>query len=263
MKSYLFFWKPSYYPRFRRDYQQWLQKKLKPINWSSGAFKTIPEGSRIFIMRLGEEPKGIVASGWTTSGWRSRRNLHTGDIENTNDLTFDSFADPDHPPVPLSKLLRIKNQTAGLWTAQGTVEMSDLITEKLEAQWARSAARVGSIPRREPKDPNEVPNQRYVEGAVTRIVVNAYERNPAARTACIDHYGATCTVCRFDFVKRYGNIGLGFIHVHHLMEISEIGKRYRIDPINDLRPVCPNCHAMLHSKRPAYSIRELKAMLRR
>jgi 5-methylcytosine-specific restriction protein A len=49
-----------------------------------------------------------------------------------------------------------------------------------------------------------------------------------------------------DFEKMYGEIGHGFIHVHHIIPISTIGEEYKIDPIKDLVPVCPNCHAMLH-----------------
>ncbi len=36
-------------------------------------------------------------------------------------------------------------------------------------------------------------------------------------------------------------MGEGFIHVHHLKPLSEVGYEYRVDPIRDLRPVCPNC----------------------
>jgi type I restriction enzyme R subunit len=43
--------------------------------------------------------------------------------------------------------------------------------------------------------------------------------------------------------------------------LSQIGHEYRLDPIADLRPVCPNCHSMLHKKRPAISIEELKKQI--
>ena len=65
-----------------------------------------------------------------------------------------------------------------------------------------------------------------------------------------------------DFEKRYGAIGKGFIHVHHLRELAEVGKSVVVDPVKDLRPVCPNCHAMLHRQRPALSIAALKRRLR-
>jgi 5-methylcytosine-specific restriction enzyme A len=54
------------------------------------------------------------------------------------------------------------------------------------------------------------------EGAKKQITVNAYERNPKARELCIQNYGFRCSVCEFDFGEIYGEIGTGYIHVHHL-----------------------------------------------
>jgi 5-methylcytosine-specific restriction protein A len=106
--------------------------------------------------------------------------------------------------------------------------------------------------------PDEVAEaQQYLEGAVKSVLVNAYERNPQARQACIDYYGVTCAVCGFDFELTYGTIGRGFIHVHHIKPLCARGSEYSIDPIEDLRPVCPNCHAMLHTSDPPFSIEEL------
>lgn len=110
--------------------------------------------------------------------------------------------------------------------------------------------------------PEEVPaSTTHTEGKVRQVLVNSYERNPKARAKCIAQYGAICSVCSFDFGKTYGKIGQDFIHVHHLREISSIAKEYVVDPIEDLRPVCPNCHAMLHTDRPALTIENLKQLL--
>ena len=89
------------------------------------------------------------------------------------------------------------------------------------------------------------PDEIY-EGAKKTIVVNSYERNREARDICIAHHGCRCAVCGLDFEKMYGDVGRGFIHVHHIVPISTIGEEYKLDPIKDLIPVCPNCHAMLH-----------------
>jgi predicted restriction endonuclease len=100
------------------------------------------------------------------------------------------------------------------------------------------------------------------EGGKTRVVVNRYERDALARKQCIEIFGAKCSVCGFDFLKRYGDIGKGFIHVHHLKPLSMIKKEYRVNPRDDLRPVCPNCHEMLHTRNPEpLSIQELQALL--
>ena len=72
------------------------------------------------------------------------------------------------------------------------------------------------------------------EGAIRQISVNAYERNPTARALCIQHYGPTCVVCGFNFGRAYGEIGQDFIHVHHLLELSQIAREYRVDPVTDL-----------------------------
>ena len=88
----------------------------------------------------------------------------------------------------------------------------------------------------------------YVEGAVKIITINAYERNPTARAMCLRKHGTSCKVCGMNFKDRYGDFANGFIHVHHIIPISKVGEEYIINPEEDLIPVCPNCHAMLHRK---------------
>ncbi|MBD8564331.1 HNH endonuclease [Oxalobacteraceae sp. CFBP 8763] len=111
--------------------------------------------------------------------------------------------------------------------------------------------------------PEEVDDHpMIIEGAKKQIVVNAYERDPTAKPRCISRWGAICCVCDFDFGTVYGELGEGFIHVHHLNPIASIGEEYELDPENDLRPVCPNCHSMLHRRKDTLSIEELKVLLR-
>lgn len=110
--------------------------------------------------------------------------------------------------------------------------------------------------------PDEVNDtQILTEGSVRQVTVNAYERNNQGRKICIKYYDINCYVCGVNFEKIYGEIGQEFIHVHHLIPLSEINQEYEIDPIQDLRPVCPNCHAMIHRKNPPYTIEEIKNML--
>jgi hypothetical protein len=111
--------------------------------------------------------------------------------------------------------------------------------------------------------PDEVDSvQTFREGAVRQVSVNAYEREPKARQKCIDYYGSSCSICGFDFGRAFGQLGKGFIHVHHLRPLSEIAEEYEIDPIKDLRPVCPNCHAMIHRSSPPLSLEEIQMLLK-
>jgi 5-methylcytosine-specific restriction protein A len=103
---------------------------------------------------------------------------------------------------------------------------------------------------------------RFFEGATRQISVNIYERSPYARQRCIEHYGYRCAVCDFDFEQVFGELGRAFIHVHHLKPLSEIEAEYQIDPIADLRPICPNCHAMIHRGATTLSIEDLREMIR-
>jgi predicted HNH restriction endonuclease len=110
--------------------------------------------------------------------------------------------------------------------------------------------------------PEVIPNKpSYIEGCKKVVTVNRYERSISAKNACKAYFGTRCQVCEVDFAEEYGEIGVGFIHVHHLVEIAEIGESYEVNPIEDLVPVCPNCHAMLHQRKPAYSVDKLKEIM--
>lgn len=70
-----------------------------------------------------------------------------------------------------------------------------------------------------------------------------------------------CEVCDFDFLQRYGELGRGFIEVHHTKPVAKLkpGERTRLA---DLAVVCANCHRMLHKEKLALAVAELKARLR-
>lgn len=111
--------------------------------------------------------------------------------------------------------------------------------------------------------PDETDSEiEYFEGTRKLVAVNAYERNKDAREQCIKEHGAICKACGFDFESTYGEHGKGFIHVHHKISLKMIGKRYKVDPENDLIPLCPNCHAMIHRyKDKELEVDQLKELL--
>jgi len=100
------------------------------------------------------------------------------------------------------------------------------------------------------------------EGAVKTVYVNVRERNPDARRLCISSHGAVCAVCEVDLGDLYGAEFSGKIHVHHLNPMSAFDDEHAIDPVNDLCPVCPNCHMIIHCRQgDPYSIDEVKAFM--
>lgn len=108
---------------------------------------------------------------------------------------------------------------------------------------------------------DEVEARGLHEGSFKRITVNPYKRNPVARARCIAAHGASCAVCGFDFGRTYGPEAEGFIHVHHLVPLSAISENYEVDPVADLRPMCPNCHAVIHMSNPPRTIAQAKALI--
>lgn len=105
-------------------------------------------------------------------------------------------------------------------------------------------------------------NEEYWEGKLSRVNINICERNSKARNKCIESKEKKCAVCGFDFEQVYGELGKDFIHVHHVNPISTKEKEYKIDNIEDeLIPVCPNCHAMLHRKKEVISIETLRQII--
>lgn len=99
--------------------------------------------------------------------------------------------------------------------------------------------------------PHELVNSEHVDGAVSQITSNRYERKPANRRACIAHHltkdnRILCKVCKIDFEERYGVIGRGYIHIHHVHPLGNKQPPQDFDPTVHLKPLCPNCHAMVH-----------------
>jgi 5-methylcytosine-specific restriction enzyme A len=117
----------------------------------------------------------------------------------------------------------------------------------------------GTVP---PKLAEEIDNGTYTEGAPVTIVLNKYERDPSARRACLAYYGYQCQGCEFDFEMAYGSRGAEYIHVHHLVPLGQTKAVRIVDPISDLVPVCPNCHAIIHRDVTMLTISELKKILK-
>ena len=70
----------------------------------------------------------------------------------------------------------------------------------------------------------------------------------------------SCRVCGFDFLKAYGELGRGYIEAHHTKPVATMNPG-EVAHIQDLVPVCSNCHRMLHRKYPTIDWKSLKDLM--
>ncbi|WP_439699197.1 hypothetical protein ACFGVS_14925 [Mucilaginibacter sp. AW1-7] len=256
---YLFAWNPDNWSFDELDEKI---KELKAtgkstVLWSIQSFKKVKVGDRAFIVQIGTKVKGIFASGFVVSEpallahWRE-----DGTLVNRVRIELDTLINPK-----IDSILDIADFEDSIlgnqhWTPQSSgIQIKNEVTVELEKRWFNFLNN-NDLFIKTPKA-----EQLIIEGSPYYVIQTVYERNNYARALCLQHHGYTCFVCGFNFEKTYGSIGRGFIHVHHLNQLSEIGIEHKINPIVDLCPVCPNCHAMLHKRNPAYKIEELKKLM--
>lgn len=100
------------------------------------------------------------------------------------------------------------------------------------------------------------------EGGKTLCYTTRYERDPKNRELAIRAHGLKCQACGFDFEEAYGELGRGFIEVHHVKPLHSLGGETPVDPVEDLVCLCSNCHRMVHRKKgEVLSVEELSALL--
>jgi 5-methylcytosine-specific restriction protein A len=212
------------------------------------------------MLRQGLAPRGIVGSGWVIVAPFYGEHWDTGrrDPALYVRVQFDVLLDPQVDRILPRELLDSPPFHRMHWNTQASgIEIPHRILPTLEKIWA------DLIPQVMVQGIEDVDgDQGLWEGARQRIEVNSFERNALARQRCVAYYGPQCAICGFDFETVYGATGSGFIHVHHVVPLSDVCAEYRVDPIRDLRPVCPNCHAIIHRRQPAYDVDQVKNFLR-
>jgi 5-methylcytosine-specific restriction protein A len=269
MSTYLLIWNPKnyHYEHLHDQIDEIREYGAAKSDWSTGSRKNIQPGDSLYLMRLGVNPRGIIGFGVATS--YVYQLAHWGDSNrDANYVSLDLHALLDAETQSILDLETLKKSFPEFgWTPQGSgVHIPDEIAESLHTHWAQLIAQPSSqyaanLPHETSDRTQE--SAHFIEGAMRELTLTRRERNPAARAYCLAMYGTRCSVCDFSFEDLYGEIGVGYMQVHHLDPLATTAGSRTVDPERDLRPVCPNCHAMLHRRSPPYSIEELKAILRR
>lgn len=105
------------------------------------------------------------------------------------------------------------------------------------------------------------PPEGFKEGAPRKTCGITYERDRRNRAAAIAIHGTACSACGLEFGVRYGQVAEGFIEVHHTRPLSSADEAYIVNPVKDLIPLCPNCHAVAHRRNPPLTVEEIKDLL--
>jgi 5-methylcytosine-specific restriction protein A len=100
-----------------------------------------------------------------------------------------------------------------------------------------------------------------IEGQLQRISHNRYERSRSNRALAILAHGTRCIVCGFDFERHYGPFGAGYVEIHHLLPVHLMDSPRVINPLEELVPLCSNCHSMVHRVDPPIPPDALRAMV--
>ena len=228
--------------------------------WSFGRSAKAQPGDRVFLIKLGESPKGLVASGHIIA--KPTADEHYADADKPPQfyaqIQWDYLVNGYKTVVVSSEELKDAPFSKQLWSTQSSgISIKPDVAAALERLWAERTGIAGGSWMGE----ENLGAVEHIEGGKSRVVVNRFERDPAARAACIAQFGSKCSVCAVDLEAVYGAAAAGFIHVHHIRPLATTGKT-KVDPKKDLRPVCPNCHAIIHRGDPAFSIEMVRGFIR-
>ena len=95
----------------------------------------------------------------------------------------------------------------------------------------------------------------WVEGARAGVSLSKAERDPAVRRAALRHYGLQCRACDMKVQQSHG----AMIEIHHLDPIAEGERRTKLE---DVVPLCRNCHALAHTETPPAPVERLRGLVR-
>jgi 5-methylcytosine-specific restriction protein A len=234
-------------------------------DWSTGNTKRIQPGDRLFLLKQGPLPRGIIGVGEATSDvyrgphWSGER----GKEANYVDLDVERLLDP-----AVNDPLSTENFEGALgkvsWRIQASgVSIPDDAAEQLEAAWAEHVLQADGVKN---EGVEEVEEEAFREGRELYRLHRTRERDPLlvkkAKARAMQQYGRLfCCVCKFDFAARYGPIGEGFIECHHTKPLSEL-EAETITKVSDLALVCSNCHRMIHRKQPWLLKNQLSKLLK-
>jgi 5-methylcytosine-specific restriction protein A len=218
-------------------------------------------GDEFFLMKQGKLPRGIIAHGiitqencegehWDDDRAEKRINYILGECDTLLNYKTQEILD-------VSVLdERLPQQE---WHPQSSgILIKDEVLSVLRELWA------GVTHYNNPEESVYYEESLgIIEGAKKLVYTARYERDPKVRREFLKGKHLRCEVCGFDFEEVYGELGEGFIEVHHKKPVSEGERIIDWDNLNDnLVMLCSNCHRMIHrGKARMITVEELKCII--
>jgi 5-methylcytosine-specific restriction protein A len=261
MATYLLTWNPKKWHWWGDNLEDDFKKDgdLYFGSWSCGNSKSIHQDDRVFLIRLGKEPRGIVASGWADSDvyegkhWddelaaSGKTTLYIG-------IRLDTLLDAGSESI-----LPRENLNRGIlgkmhWDSQlSGVRIPDDVAVQLEDEWTDFLGNERQlIPVAEPS---------AIEGLLTETVRYVRGRSRQLRDLALRNSGGVCCICDIDYRRILDGKGVRVLQVHHRKQLAAMDSP-RVTALSDLAVVCANCHMLIHmNPKQALSIEDLRQML--
>lgn len=233
-------------------------------------------GDRVFIWRAAGKTKaiaGIVATGVVAERCKPQGEVDHPEQIDTPEAGQDSLWNPGEEAASEVKVgVRIRERR--LTPQEGMLRRDELVQAQVMAESQIIKIRTGSVFPLTLEQGNFLDtlwlgvtetfsDGRFTEGTVKELLSRRYERDARAREMCLKIHGFDCKACGLNFELTYGEIGRHFIEVHHVKPISEKGGSYEVNPKEDLVPLCPNCHRIVHrTKSDPLTVEELRSLLK-
>jgi hypothetical protein len=153
MAAYLLTWNPSLWRwgTLTGDISAVREGRLCGVErWSTGRTTSIHSGDRLFLLRQGRPPRGVMASGFATSDcykrthWGQDEALRRGRVANYVDLVFDVILNPSQEELLGGPDLTLGQLSTVNWSpfASGA-KLPDAATPELETLWSWHLRHIG------------------------------------------------------------------------------------------------------------------------
>jgi 5-methylcytosine-specific restriction protein A len=260
MATYLLTWNPKrwHWDNLQEEVEKLNEQEFLIDRWSVGVSKRVKRGDRLFLIRLGKEPKGIIGSGVAESDvfeadhWDDDK-YAAGVPANYVNVRFDNLLNPENEAIlPRQELNSLGNMH---WSSQSSgTQIPDGVANRLENLWADFLGTDRFLP-------TAVAEPAAIEGLLTETKVYVRGRSRQLRELALEKANGVCCVCNVDYKELLNGKGVRVLQAHHRKQLAA-SDAPRVTHLSDLAVVCANCHLLIHmNPRQALEVEELRTML--